>query len=134
VQSALEQQAVDGMQVAPHILYPELQVKLQTPLVQVAAVALAGTGHGVHEVPQELTLVSSKQLPLQLWVPGVQLPLHAMLTLMQAPKQSCCPFGQEPPHEVPSQVALPPVGAVQGVQDMLQLLGSVALTQAPPQM
>ena len=87
----------------------------------------------MQDVPHELTLVSSKQLPLQSCVPLGQLPLHAMPVAMHAPRQSFCPLGHEPPQDVPSHVALPPLGAVQGVHDMLQLCSLVPLTQAPLQ-
>lgn len=95
--------------------------------------AFTGTGQGVQEEPHELTLASSKQLPLQSWVPLGQVPLHAMFVAMQAPTHNFCPLGQAPPHDVPSQVAVPPIGGVHGVQDMLQLFASVELTQSPPQ-
>jgi hypothetical protein len=121
------------MQVEPHALYPELQTKPQAPpAAHVAMVAFGGTGHGVQDAPQEFTLVLSKQLPLHSWVPPGQLPLHAIWLGMHAPKQSFCPPRQDPPHDVPSQVALPPVGGEHGVQDMLQLFALVALTQAFP--
>ena len=35
---------------------------------------------------------------------------------MQAPAQSFCPAGQAAPHDMPSQVAVPPVDTAQGVQ------------------
>ena len=135
VQSEVMQQPLTGMHVEPHCLYPALQTKPHWPLLlQVAIVALAGTGHGVHDVPHEFTLVLSKQLPLHSCVPLGQLPLHAMLVGIHAPKHSFWPFGHEPPQAVPSQVAVPPVGAVHGVQDILQLPALVELKHCPAQM
>ena len=121
------------MHEVPHALYPVLHVNPHWPLLHVAAEAFAGTGQGVHDEPHELTLVLSKQFPLHSCVPLGQLPLHAMLVGMHAPKQSFWSLGHEPPQDVPSQVAVPPVGGVHGVQDMLQLVALVPLTQAPAQ-
>jgi hypothetical protein len=42
-----------------------LQTKPHAALVHVAEVALGGTPHGVHAVPQEFTLESSAHMPLQ---------------------------------------------------------------------
>jgi len=130
-QSLFMQQPVDGMQVEPHCLYPELQTNPQVPLLHVAIVAFGGTGQGVHDVPHELTLALSKQFPLHSWVPPGQLPLHAIPVGMHMPKQSFCPLGHDPLHDVPSHVAVPPVGGVHGVQDMLQLLAFVESTHEP---
>jgi hypothetical protein len=105
-----------------------LQTKSHVPDPHVAIVAFCGTGQGMHEPPHEFTLPLSKQFPLQLWVPPGQLPLQAIPLGMQLPKHSCCPFGHVPPQDVPSHVADPPVGAVHGVQDPLQLATSVLLT------
>lgn len=87
-QSELMQQPVIGMHPDPHCLYPALHVNPHWPPLHVAAVAFAGTGQGVQDVPHEFTLVSSKQLPLHSCVPLGQLPLHAMLDGMHVPKHS----------------------------------------------
>ena len=110
-----------------------LQSNPHTPPLHVAIVALAGTGHGTHDVPHEFTLVSLKQFPLHSCVPLGQLPLQALFSPMHVPKQSFCPLGHWPPQDVPSQVALPPNGGEQGVQDMLQLSTLVLLTHASEQ-
>jgi hypothetical protein len=111
-----------------------LQTKSQVALfTQTAFIAFGGTGHGVHDVPHELTLSSAKQLPLQSCVFAGHMPLHAIDDGMHVPAHSFWLAGQAPPHCVPSQVAVPPVGAVHGVQDMLQLSVLVLETHAPPQ-
>ena len=107
----------------------------QVPSVlQTAFMALGGTGQGLHWVPHELTLELSAHRPLQSCVPVGQTPLHDMLEGMQAPTHSFWLVGHMPPQLVPSQVAVPPTGAVQGVQDMLQVSALLLLTQATPQM
>jgi hypothetical protein len=94
-----------------------LQVKPQLVPSQVAALALAGSAHGVQLAPHELGLALLAQSPLQSWVPAcAHTPLHESPDGMQAPAHSFDPGGQLPPHAMPSQVALPPVGATQGVQ------------------
>jgi hypothetical protein len=40
--------------------------------------------------------------------------------------------GQLPPHDVPSQVAVPPVGTAHGVHDVPQVATSVLLAQVDP--
>ena len=110
-----------------------LQTKSQLLLLtQTAFIAFGGTAHGVHEEPHELTLSLAKQLPLQSCVPDGHMPLHAIADGMHMPAHNFWLAGQAPPHEVPSHVAVPPVGGVHAVQDMLQLSMLVLLTQAPP--
>ena len=106
-------------------------MKPHEPLVQVA-VEFDGVEQGVHEVPHELVLVSLTQLPLQSCVPVGQLPLQAMAIGMQLPRHSFCPDGQLAPHEVPSQVAVPPIGGGHAVHEVPHVFGSVLLTQLPP--
>lgn len=55
-------------QVVSHLCRPGVQVNPQAPAVQVTLAEPAGDGHAVHEVPQELGLVSEAQTPLQLCV------------------------------------------------------------------
>jgi hypothetical protein len=50
---------------------------------------------------------------------------------MQAPLQSFCVAGQLPPQTPAVQVAVPPVMAGQGVQDVPQLAASVLLRHLP---
>ena len=52
---------------------------------------------------------------------------------MQAPAHSFIPVGQVPPHEVPSQVAVPPVGIGQATHAVPQFATSVFFTQVPVQ-
>jgi hypothetical protein len=85
---ALEQRVVPPVQVKPH------EVPLQV------AVAMAGGTHGVHEVPQALTLVFDEHVPLQLWKPVLQVK----------------------PHDVPSHVAAAFDGGEQAVHDVVPQL------------
>ena len=52
---------------------------------------------------------------------------------MQAPAHSLVPLGHPPPHDAPSQVALPPMGIGQLVQEFPQLVSALFETQALPQ-
>lgn len=52
---------------------------------------------------------------------------------MQLPAHSCWPAGHVPPHVVPSQVAVPPEGAEQGVHEVPHELVLVSLTQLDAQ-
>jgi len=52
---------------------------------------------------------------------------------MHAPKHSFWPDGQVPPHDVPSQVEVPPVGVVHGTQDVPQVATSVLIAHIDPQ-
>jgi hypothetical protein len=108
------------------------QVNPHDPPLHVA-VEFDGGEHGEHDVPHELVLVSLTQLLLQSCVPVGQVPLQAMLIGMQLPRQSFCPDGQLAPHEVPSHVAVPPTGGGHALHDVPQVLGSLLLTQLPPQ-
>src|SRR5437868_3815111 len=88
----------------------------QPPLLQVA-IPLGGAGQGAHEPPHELTELSSAHSPLQSWVPAGHWPMHDCPIGRHEPTHSLRSAGQVPLHEVPSQVAVPPTGALHGVQD-----------------
>lgn len=92
-----------------------------------------GTGHEVHALPHELGLVSAAHRPPQLWVPGGQVPEQVWPASMHTPLHSVLPVGQAAPHCPWTQVAAPPVGAGQAVQDPPQVAGAVESTQAPLQ-
>jgi hypothetical protein len=62
-----------------------------------------------------------------------QTPEHDAPDAMQAPAHSFIPDGQVPPHVVPSQVAVPPVGTEQAVQLEPQELTEVLLAHELPQ-
>jgi hypothetical protein len=101
--------------------------------LQVAA-PFVGIEHGVHNVPQELGLVSGWHVPEQSWLPLGQTPEHDAPAVMQAPAQSFIPDGQVPPQVVPSQVAVPPLlGAAQATQDEPHEAIDVLLEQVDPQ-
>jgi hypothetical protein len=93
----------------PHFVKVSLHVKPQVPL-QVAS-EFEGTGQVMQLGPQAVGLSSSMQSPLHSCEPSGQTPLHASPSSTQAPKHSFSSAGQFAPHEAPSQVALPPVGA-----------------------
>jgi hypothetical protein len=90
------------------------------------ASALSGGRQGVQEVPQELTSLLATQFPPQSCLPAGHWPLQAMPVGIHAPAHSWVPPGQALPHFVPSHVAVPPIGASQGVQDVPQVLMSVS--------
>jgi hypothetical protein len=58
--------------------------------------------------------------------------MHEALLAMQAPAHSFIPDGQAPPHVVPSQVAVPPVGIGHAAQEVPQPAVLVLATQALP--
>ena len=94
---------------------------------------LTTAGQPVHKVPQELTLVSGAQMPLQSCEPEGQVPLQAEPDGTQLPAHNIWPLGQLPPQLLPSQVALPPLGTGQAVQLAPQPSTLVLLTQLPLQ-
>ena len=110
-------------------------MKPQLLPLQVAS-AFGGSGQAVHEVvPQLLVLSFDTQLPLQSCLPAGQVPSHER------------PFGKHAPvpmhrkvfaghsalHWPFWQVAVPPIGTSQGVQDVPQLLGSSFFRHPLPQ-
>jgi len=100
---------------------------------QVACVAPVGTGQAVHDVPQALTSVTKGQrFPQTCWPVGHP-PAQGALASMHAPWQSCLPFEHMPPHDFPSHVATPSVGASHGVQEAPQVWASLSETQPPGQ-
>jgi len=99
----------------------------------VACVAPVGTGQAVHDVPQALTSVRKGQrFPQTCWPVGHP-PAQGALASMHAPWQSCLPFEHMPPHDFPSHVATPSVGASHGVQEAPQVWASLSETQPPGQ-
>jgi len=116
----------------PQACEPAAHTNPQVFPSQVAWVAPAGTGHGVQDVPQACSSSVDRHSPEQKWVPVAQV-VHdwAMSGVTQEPWHNVLPVGQAAPHDVPSQVAVPPGGALQGVQAPPQVLGSVLDTQAP---
>jgi hypothetical protein len=101
-------------------------VNAQAPALQSALAAPSGLGQGVHEVPQELALVSEEQTPPQSWVPGSQTPQTAAAST-QAPLQIFCVPGQVPLHTPSLHIAVPPVIVGHGVHRVPQLAASVSL-------
>jgi hypothetical protein len=120
-------------QVLPQWWYPVPHVTSQLVPSQVAAVAPVGTGQALQEAPHEFTDVLEAHTFEQLCVPLGHCPLHAADEAMQTLLQSFWLVGHEPPHPVAVQVAVPPVGTGQAVQDIPQVAGSVELTQWPSQ-
>jgi hypothetical protein len=107
-------------------------VKPQLVPSQVTVALWEGTGQGEQLAPHEFTLLLPAHSPLQSWVMAGHTPVQASPMGMQTPAQSFCPPGQVPPHCVPLQVALPPVGGRQGEQEIPQVAGSELLAQAAP--
>jgi hypothetical protein len=99
---------------------------------QVAS-ALVGGLHGVQEAPQLARAVLETQLPLQSCSPAGHIPSQDRSAGMQAPKQSLLPEGHSAPQRMPSQVAVPPVGASHFVQAVPQVSMSRLRTQPSPQ-
>jgi hypothetical protein len=97
----------------------------------VAWLAPVGTGQGAQDVPQALTDMAGWQRPVQLCCPVGQTPEQAVLWSIQMPAQSFLPVAQAPPHDLPSHVAVPSVGATQGVQEVPQLRMLVSSTHPP---
>jgi hypothetical protein len=101
-------------------------------VLQLARPCAGGSAQRVHRAPQLLTLLSASQKPLQLCVPVVHIPLHALVGSMHAPLQSCM-LPQFGTHASPSHDAVPPIGTWQGVHELTpQLLTSMLLTHVPP--
>lgn len=73
------------------------------------------------------------QFPPQSCRPSGQTPWHGSLSPMQFPAQSFLSPGQRLPQTLPLQVAEPPTGTGQLVQEPPQFAGSMSLTQASPQ-
>jgi hypothetical protein len=117
-----------------HLCSPGPQVKSHVVPSQVAASACAGTGQGVHDVPQEFTSWSDEQRSPQACVPTAQEPSQPDAASMQTPWQSFLLAGQAPPQARETQVAVPPTGSAQRVQDVPHDFGSSELTHAPEQM
>jgi hypothetical protein len=116
-------------QLSPHWWKPVRQVYAQALFSQ-RTVAFSRGAQGMQLGPQKLTSLVGTQVPLQSRWPVGQVPLQAWLLGMQAPAQSLVPCGHWAPHLTPSQVAVPPVGMGQGVQEVPQLVGLVSLRQA----
>jgi hypothetical protein len=117
---------------APQAWKPVAQVKPQLVPSQVE-VELAGGVHGMHAIrPHELTLVLDAQIAPHGWDPVGQSLLHGTLGSMQAPAHRRLLAGQVPPQANPSQVAVPPVGAVHAVQEVPQVATLVFEAQLWP--
>jgi hypothetical protein len=131
-QSAAVQHLPAGMQACSHRLNPGEQVKSQLVPLQVAT-PLSGIAQGAQLTPHEFTLTLLRHWPAQSCVPMAQLFMQGEVMGIQLPAQSACPTGHAAPQLWPSQVAVPPVGAVQAVQEVPQLAGNVLSTHLPPQ-
>lgn len=105
------------MQVPLHALKPALHAKPHDVPLQVAT-ALAGSGHGVHDVPHALTLPLDTHLPPQLCIPAEQEPPQAEVEAIQVPLHTLKPALQAKPHDVPLQVATALAGTAHGAHDV----------------
>lgn len=140
VQSALVQHPTMAMHtfVPRHRLKSGLQAIPQVPEappVQVAEPLADGAGHDTQLAPQKVVLVSGWQMPLQLCVPVGQGP-HGVFVGIHAPAHTFVPLGHAGWHARPSQVAVPPIGTSQGIQEVLSFGPHVATallsTHLPP--
>jgi hypothetical protein len=117
----------------PQRWVPEPQVKVQVVPSQLVVLAPVGLGHEVQADPQLSTLTFDAHRPLQSWVVPMHTPAHEAAPSMQVPAHSFMPGLQVGMHTVPSQVAEPPVGFWQAVQEVVpQLPTSLLLTHLPP--
>jgi hypothetical protein len=121
LQSVLIQHPLLRMQalVPGQFLNPLAQVIPHLPAVasQLAEPFDGGAGQNTHPVPHAVVLVFGWQSPPQACCPDRQTPLHAFALGMHAPEHSCIPLGHAGWQASPSQVTVPPVGAVQGAHD-----------------
>ena len=116
-----------------HLWKFELHLKSQEVPSQVA-VAFAGGAQGVQRLPQLATSVLETQFPLQSCLPLAHMALQGWAVAMQTPAQSLVSEGHCVPHLIPSQVALPPVGAGQGeAQAVPQFMRDLLSTQTGAQ-
>ncbi len=128
-------------------MYPPLHESPQVVPLHVA-VPFVSVGHGEHEVPQELTLVSRTHCPPHMCVPGSHAmpqldPLQVATALLavghaeheephestlsfgrQEPPHRCDPWSHATPHVPPLQTAMPPETPGQVVPQPPQLLVS----------
>jgi hypothetical protein len=123
-----------GMQAPAHSRKPSLHMKPHFVPSQVE-VAFWTAGHGSHDVPQVAGRSLETQLPLQSCLPGSeQLAVHGAPAATHLPAQAFMPVGQEKPHLVPSQVAVPPpLGASQLTHAAVQWAVSLSAKQPSPQ-
>jgi|GraSoiStandDraft_48_1057284.scaffolds.fasta_scaffold470343_1 hypothetical protein len=124
--------SLSALHALPQRWYPLAHVKSHVLPVHVAMDAPAGTGQAVHEVPQELTLVSGAQTPLQSCVPAEQTAEHGEPEGMQVPAQTFWPMGHVAPHAPASHVDVPPMTIGHAVHELPQLAGEASLMHLPP--
>jgi hypothetical protein len=103
---------------------PARQVYTQAPAAHLTS-ALSRGLQAVHML-QKLTSFSGTQVPLQSFWPVGHIPAQAMALGMQAPAQGLVSGGHSVPHWPATQVALPSLGAGQGVHEPPQLPGLVS--------
>lgn len=96
---------------SPHLWVPVPQSKSHLVPSHLACVAPAGTGHGVHDVPHALMSITDGHSPLHRCCPGGHALPQLAAASTQAPRHSCLPVPQLPPHDVPLHVAVPSVGS-----------------------
>jgi hypothetical protein len=120
--------------LVPHLWVPVMHWKSHVVPSQVDCVAPVGTGHAAHDVPHAFTSITDGQRPLHACCPVGHPPAQAAPTSMHAPLHSCLLDAQLPPHDVPSQAAIPSAGTSHGVHDAPQVRGSSLATQPPGHM
>ncbi|MES1172177.1 MAG: hypothetical protein ABUL77_02980 [Bacteroidota bacterium] len=105
-----------GACAVPRRQVPALQVNPQVVPLQVA-VALAGTWHGVHELPQLFGLLLDTHMLLQAWFPAVHVTGQGVPSATQSAPQKRKPTLHAGTHAPAAlHVTLPLSGALQGAQ------------------
>jgi hypothetical protein len=102
--------ALSAMHVVPHTFCPVAHV-IPHVVPSHVAVAPAGVGHGVHEVPQLATSLFAAQVLPQRWVPVAQ-----MITLGASPPSVPSPPPRPLPPAPPPPAPVDPSGCGTGVE------------------
>jgi hypothetical protein len=92
------------------------------PPLQLPAPCEGGSAQGEQREPQVAGEVLLEQMPLQMCVAPMQVPLHGRLLAMHAPLQTYWFAGQTGWHERPSQLAEPPVGTGHAAHEVVPQL------------
>jgi hypothetical protein len=130
--SASLQQAPAAMHLSLQSLKSALHANLQVPPVQ-AAVALAGALHDSQAGPQLVTASAATHICPHRCLSGGQIPAQASPAARHLPAHNVVPPGQIEPQALPSQVADPPLGISQALQDKPQVACSLSLAHWPSQ-
>jgi hypothetical protein len=120
-------------QRSSHLWKPGLQASSHLSPSQ-EGTPLGEVGHGVQDEPQAPRLLGATQTPLHRFLPSGHMSAQGSSMGMQAFAHSFWPAGQEAPHSLPSQVALPPAMVVHGSQETPQFSVDMLSTHWPRQL